>query len=184
MHWRNLGTALCALIRGTVVQVRRHFQQGEFPSSHHREEGWPSDQENTAQHPLFARTGWCSDRPDKEHHPGGVDKEASRHFLGDTAPPPRGDARRGIRFFQHDTSEPHIFSWPLWTRVRTISSKQLRQLCLTRRGMRYPVTVAVPIPNSFFREQRQSPLLIEPRQERCPHFPHTAWKHLQQLRCR
>ena len=72
----------------------------EFPSSHHREEGWPSDQENTAQHPLFARTGWCSDRTDKEHHPGGVDKEASRHFLGDTASPPRGDARRGIRFFK------------------------------------------------------------------------------------
>src|SRR5262245_1312342 len=90
--------------QGTAVQVRRHFQQGEFPSSHHREEGWPSDQENTAQHPLLARTGWCSDRTDKEHHPGGVDKGASRHFLGDTATPPRGDARRGIRFFQNDTS--------------------------------------------------------------------------------
>jgi hypothetical protein len=63
------------------------FKKGEFPSSHHREEGWPSDQENTAQHPLFARTGWCSDRTDKEHHPGGVDKEASRHFLGDAATP-------------------------------------------------------------------------------------------------
>src|SRR5262250_132227 len=69
----------------TAVQVRRHFQQGEFPSSHHREEGWPSDQENIAQHPLFARTGWCSARTDKEHHPDGVDKEASRHFLGDAA---------------------------------------------------------------------------------------------------
>ena len=48
------------------------------------------------------------------HHPGGVDKEASRHFLGDAATPPRGDARRGIRFFQNDTSKPHMFSWPLW----------------------------------------------------------------------
>jgi hypothetical protein len=45
---------------------------------------------------------------DKEHHPGGVHKEASRHFLGDAATPPRGDARRGIRFFQNDTSKPHI----------------------------------------------------------------------------
>src|SRR5262244_4432536 len=123
------------LVQSTAVQVRRHFHQGEFPSSHHREEGWPSDQENTAQHPLFARTGWCSDRTDKEHHPGGVDKEASRHFLGDAATPPRGDARRGIRVFQNDTSKPHMFSWPLWTRVRTISSKQLGQLCLTRRGI-------------------------------------------------
>src|SRR5262245_26462246 len=94
--------------QGTAVQVRRHFQQGEFPSSHHREEGWPSDQENTAQHPLFARTGWCSDRTDKEHHPGGVDKGASRHFLGDTATPPRGDAR-GNSLFQNDTSKPHTF---------------------------------------------------------------------------
>src|SRR5215470_6101589 len=87
-------------MEGTAVQVRRHFQQGEFPSPHHREEGWPSDQENIAQHPLFARTGWCSDRTDKEHHPGGVDQEASRHFLGDAAIPPRGDASRGIRFFK------------------------------------------------------------------------------------
>ena len=116
------------LLKGTTVQAMRHFQQGKFPSSHHREEGWPSDQENTAQHPLFARTGWCSYRTDKEHHPDGVDKEASRHFLGDAATPPRGDARRGIRFFQNDTSKPHMFSWPLWTGVRTISSKQLGQL--------------------------------------------------------
>src|SRR5262245_52080325 len=122
--------------RGAAVQVRRHFQQGEFPSSHHREEGWPSDQENIAQHPLFARTGWCSDRTNKEHHPGGVDKEASRHFLGDAATPPRGDARRGIRFFQNDTSKPHMFSWPLRTRVRTISSKQLGPLCLTKWAVR------------------------------------------------
>jgi len=39
----------------------------------------------------------------KEHHPGGVDKEASHHFLGDAVTPPRGDARRGIRSFENDT---------------------------------------------------------------------------------
>src|SRR5499427_4159737 len=54
----------------------------------------------------FARTGWCSDRWDKEHHPGSVNNEASRRFLGDAATPPRGDARRGIRSFQNDTSKP------------------------------------------------------------------------------
>src|SRR5262245_25081817 len=96
------------LLRGTAVQAADYFQNGEFPSSHHREEGWPSDQENIAQHPLFARTGWCSDRWDKEHHPGGVHKEASRLFLGDAATPPRGDARRGIRSFQNETPQPHI----------------------------------------------------------------------------
>src|SRR5262249_47840060 len=66
------------------------FQEGEFPSSHH------------------ARTGWCSDRRDKEHHPGGVDKGASHTFLGDAATPPRGGGRRGIRSFENDTSRPHI----------------------------------------------------------------------------
>src|SRR5215470_6479017 len=121
-------------MEGTAVQVRRHFQQGEFPSSHHREEGWPSDQENIAQHPLFARTGWCSDRTDKEHHPGGVDKEASHHFLGDAATPPRGDARRGIRFFKMTPLNHILFSWPLWTRVRTISSKQLGQAVPRQEG--------------------------------------------------
>src|SRR5262245_51023666 len=79
-----------------VTAAWRKFQNSESPTSHFREEGWPSDQENIAQHPLFARTGWCSDRWDKEHHPGGVHKEASRHFLGDAATPPRGEARRGI----------------------------------------------------------------------------------------
>src|SRR5262245_15448560 len=96
------------LLLGTAVQTMDYFQNGEFPSSHHREEGWPSDQENIAQHPLFARTGWCSDRWDKEHHPGGVHKEASRHFLVTPLPPPRGDARRGIRSFQNETPQPHI----------------------------------------------------------------------------
>ena len=62
------------------------LKAGEFPSSHHREEGWRSD------------------RWDKEHHPGCVDKDASRHFLEDAATPPRGDARRGIALFQNATS--------------------------------------------------------------------------------
>src|SRR5215510_7718640 len=97
------------------------FQNGEFPSSH-CEEGWPSDQENIAQHPLFARTGWCSDRWDKEHHPGGVHKEASRHFLGDAASPPRGDARRGIRSFQYETPNHISLSRPRWTRISTTSA--------------------------------------------------------------
>src|SRR5262245_2343169 len=70
--------------------------------------GGPSDQENIAQHPLFARTGWCSDRWDKEHHPGGVDKEASHDFLGAAATPTRCDAKSGIRSLQHDTSQQSI----------------------------------------------------------------------------
>src|SRR5215831_11377564 len=83
------------------------FSNGEFASSHHREEGLPSDQENIAQHPLFARTGWCSDRWDKEHHPGSVDKEASPIFL--VTPPPLLAVMRGGEFalFQM-RPQPHI----------------------------------------------------------------------------
>src|SRR5262245_45545286 len=32
------------LLEGTAVQAADYFQNGKFPSSHHREEGWPSDQ--------------------------------------------------------------------------------------------------------------------------------------------
>src|SRR5215831_11221430 len=33
------------------------FSRRRIPSSHHREEGWPSDQENIAQHPLSRGRG-------------------------------------------------------------------------------------------------------------------------------
>src|SRR5262245_37277082 len=92
----------------TAVQTRDYFQNGEFPSSHHREEGWPSDQENIAQHPLFARTRWCSDRWDKEHHPGGVHKEASRHFL--VTPPPLLAVMRGGEFALFKMRRPNHIS--------------------------------------------------------------------------
>src|SRR5215831_16381560 len=45
---------------------------------------------------ITARTGWCSDRWDKEHHPDGVDKEGSRHFL--VTPPPLLAVMRGGEF--------------------------------------------------------------------------------------
>src|SRR5262249_49950171 len=53
--------------------------------------------------------------------PRGVHKEASRHFLGDAATPPRGDARRGIRSFQNETPNHISLSRPRWTRVSTTS---------------------------------------------------------------
>src|SRR5215831_16440697 len=71
---------------------------------------------------ITARTGWCSDPWDKEHHPGGVDKEASRHFLADAATPPRGDARRGIRCFQNETPNHISLSRPRLTRLSTTSA--------------------------------------------------------------
>src|SRR5262249_14405121 len=61
-------------------------------------------------------------RWDKEHHPGGVHKEASRLFLGDAATPPRGDARRGIRSFQNETQNHISLSRPRSTRLSTTSA--------------------------------------------------------------
>src|SRR5262249_13777805 len=48
----------------------------------------------------------------------------------------------------------------------------------------HPPTLAFPGPNSFSRERRQSLLRIKLHQARCRHSLHTAWKHLQQRRCR
>jgi len=45
---------------------------GVFPSLHHRKEGWPSDQENAAKHPLNARPGWFSGGYERKNHPGSV----------------------------------------------------------------------------------------------------------------
>jgi len=42
-------------LRAELSKLGRVFKEGEFPSSHHREEGWTSDQENIAQHPLLSR---------------------------------------------------------------------------------------------------------------------------------
>src|SRR5438477_3240660 len=66
------------------------------PSLHHRKEGWPSDEENCAKHPLTARPGWFSDENNKENHPGCVRFGGFAIFFDDTATPPCGDARRGL----------------------------------------------------------------------------------------
>src|SRR5438477_7982478 len=66
------------------------------PSLHHRKEGWPSDEENCAKHPLTARPGWFSDENNKENHPGCVCFGGFAIFFDNTATPPCGDARRGL----------------------------------------------------------------------------------------
>src|SRR5262249_38140750 len=52
-------------------------------------------------------------------------------------PTPHLTVMRGgeFAFFRMTPLNHILFPWPLWTRVRTISSKQLGQLCLTRRGI-------------------------------------------------
>ena len=70
--------------------------EGVVPSLHHRKEGWPSDQENGAEPPLKARTGWFSE-PRKENHPVCVGFGGFALILDDAATPPCGDARRGLR---------------------------------------------------------------------------------------
>src|SRR5204863_7308006 len=64
---------------------------------HHRKEGWPSDQENIAKHPLIARTGWFSDENKRKTTPSASASVASQNFSDDADTPPCGDARRESR---------------------------------------------------------------------------------------
>src|SRR5437867_2538243 len=54
---------------------------------HHCKEGWPSDSENIAKHPLIARRGWFSDESKKENHPGCVCFGGFAKFSLMTQPP-------------------------------------------------------------------------------------------------
>ena len=56
------------------------------PSLHHRKEGWLSDQENVAKHPLTAKPGWFSDGNKRKTTPAASVSVASRNFLM-TQPP-------------------------------------------------------------------------------------------------
>src|SRR5215831_16381561 len=89
------------LVRGTAVQARDYFQNGEFPSSHHREDGV-----------VFRSMGQGT--PPRRRRQGGF-----APFLGDAATPPRGDARRGIHSFQNETPNHISLSQPRWTRLST-----------------------------------------------------------------
>src|SRR5206468_10179495 len=65
---------------------------GQFPSLHHRKEGWPSDQKIIAKPPLTARPGWFSDENKWRlrafpYHSVCADKERD-HSLGGAATPP------------------------------------------------------------------------------------------------
>src|SRR6476620_5147407 len=76
-----------------------------FPSSHHREEGWPSDQENIAQHPLCARPGWWSDRRPRNTTPSASIRRLRAIYLM-TPPPLLAVMRGGECPVQNDTSKP------------------------------------------------------------------------------
>src|SRR6266702_572217 len=90
--------------------MRINCSQALLPSLHHRKEGWPSDQENIAKHPLIARTGWFSDENKRKTTPSASASVASRNFLDDADTPPCGDARRGIaldsNFFHSSYDRP------------------------------------------------------------------------------
>jgi len=74
-----------------------HFQKSEFPSSHHREEGWRRHQENGAKPPYRRRRGGVPCPVDRNTTPSLRKADAARYFLDRSATPPRSDARRGIR---------------------------------------------------------------------------------------
>src|SRR5919197_626303 len=90
--WRHIPLSLDYCKRGL-----EYCNQAQLvPSLHHRKEGWPSDQEKIAKHPLLARPGWFSDGNKKENHPGCVCFGCFAIFFDDAATPPCGDARRGL----------------------------------------------------------------------------------------
>ena len=63
-----------------------NWNRAKLPSLHHRKEGWPSDQQNAAKHPLIARPGWFSDETKRKTTPAASASVAARHFLM-TRPP-------------------------------------------------------------------------------------------------
>jgi hypothetical protein len=79
----------------------------EFPSSHHREEGWLSDQENIAQRPLSRRRGGVPIEETRNTFPAASIRRLRAIFL--VTPPPLLAVMRGdFAFFQNDTSKPPI----------------------------------------------------------------------------
>src|SRR5262245_24704783 len=86
-----------------------NWNKALVPSLHHRKEGWPSDQENIAKHPLIARPGWFSFCSYRKTTPAVSVSVASRNFFDDTATPPCGDARRGLALY----SCSHVHRPPL-----------------------------------------------------------------------
>src|SRR5437660_4256513 len=96
MNGRYVGWVHSPPREGQLPKLAAVFNKANSPPCIAARSGVRAIKENIAKHPLLARTGWFSDRTNKEHHPGCVNKDASRHFLDDAATPPRGDARRGM----------------------------------------------------------------------------------------
>src|SRR5262245_7297141 len=94
----------------SATDVRSDRGGSIVPSLHHRKEGWPSDQENAAEHPLKARTGWFSNRR-VENHPACGSYGGYGIILDDAATPPCGNARRGRRLRPRRSFRPlHSFT--------------------------------------------------------------------------
>jgi hypothetical protein len=92
------------------VKIVRGVRVGDIPLL--AKEGWLRDQENIAQHPCFAQTGWsptpsdaigniASERPPRPL----LSMDASRYFLGVASTPPLQGGECG---FSNDTSKLEI----------------------------------------------------------------------------
>jgi len=77
------------------------------PSLHHRKEGWPSDEEKVAKHPLIARPGWFSDSSERTTTPSAPKLRRLRSILLiGAATPPCGEARRGLSLASRSSRPP------------------------------------------------------------------------------
>src|SRR5262245_24329543 len=72
------------------------LKRANFPSSHHREEGWRRHQENGAKPSYGRRRGGVPCPIDRNTTPSSRKTDAAQYFLDRSATPPRRDARRGI----------------------------------------------------------------------------------------
>src|SRR5215510_1779392 len=91
--------------------------RSEFPSSHHREEGWPSNQENMAQHPLSLGRSGVSIEGTRNTSPAASIRRPRTIFL--VTPPPLLAVMRGGEFasFKMTPLNDTWLSRPLWTDV-------------------------------------------------------------------
>ena len=104
---------------GTAVQARGYFQTGEFPSSHHREEGWPSDQEILRSIRFSRGRGGVPIDGTRNTTPAASIRRLRAIFL--MTPPPLLAVMRGGEFalFKMRPLNHILLSQPRWARLST-----------------------------------------------------------------
>src|SRR5438477_11140555 len=78
---RNIPVPLKGADGGSCEKIGIKRYSPPCITAHHCKEGWPSDSENIAKHPLIARPGWFSDESKRKTTPAASASVASPNFL-------------------------------------------------------------------------------------------------------